>query len=106
MVESPEAILAGGGPPRARDPALDPEHNTDIQAVIQQVVHSHYQNGLKEKIPALGGKTPKQAVKDPDSREMVEALLTQLERDMECQYPWMKDSPVPKLRARLGLEKG
>jgi len=34
-------------------------------------------------IPALGGRTPLQAVADPDGREMVEALLQGWERQTE-----------------------
>jgi hypothetical protein len=33
------------------------------------------------KIPALGNKTPKQAAKTKNGREMLEALLTQFERN-------------------------
>ncbi len=36
-----------------------------------------------EKVPALGGRTPMQAVKDPDGREIVESLLVQWERNAE-----------------------
>jgi hypothetical protein len=33
-----------------------------------------------QKIPALGGRTPIEAVRDPDGKEAVEALLLQFER--------------------------
>ena len=36
-----------------------------------------------EKVPALGGRTPMQAVNDPDGREIVESLLVQWERHAE-----------------------
>jgi hypothetical protein len=35
---------------------------------------------VDEKIPALGGKTPRQAVRSADGREGVEALLRSFER--------------------------
>jgi hypothetical protein len=35
---------------------------------------------IAEKIPALGNKTPVQAVKTREGREMVESLLVQFER--------------------------
>jgi SEC-C motif/Protein of unknown function (DUF2384) len=54
----------------------DPEARKHLQAMIQTQI----ENWVHEKIPALGGRTPVQAVRDPDGREMVEALLLQWER--------------------------
>jgi len=41
---------------------------------------THWEGWVDEKIPALGGKSPRQAVKSADGRESVEALLRSAER--------------------------
>jgi hypothetical protein len=57
----------------------DPEARKHLQAMMQKQI----ENWVHEKIPALGGRTPMQAVRDPDGKEMVEALLLQWERQDE-----------------------
>ena len=54
----------------------DPEARKFLQATMQKQVESW----VHEKIPALGGRTPIEAVRDPDGKEMVEALLLHWER--------------------------
>ena len=49
----------------------DPEARKVLQAAMQKQVESW----VHQKIPALGGRTPMEAVRDPDGKEMVEALL-------------------------------
>ena len=63
----------------------------------------HYEGWLSERIPALGGKTPLQAVKTAAGREAVEALLRQIERDAARLRPPMDPAIVRGLRERLGL---
>jgi hypothetical protein len=57
----------------------DPEIRKQIQEKVQKQVEAW----AHEKIPALGGRTPVEAVRDPDGREMVEALLLDWERRTE-----------------------
>jgi Protein of unknown function (DUF2384) len=57
----------------------DPEVRKQLQATLQKQV----EGWVHEKIPALGGRTPTEAVRDPDGKEMVEALLVQWERHDE-----------------------
>jgi hypothetical protein len=57
----------------------DPEARKFLQATMQKQVESW----VHQKIPALGGRTPIEAVCDPDGKEMVEALLLQWERHHE-----------------------
>ena len=57
----------------------DPEVRKQLQAVMQKQVESW----IHQKIPALGGRTPMEAVRDPDGKEMVEALLLDWERHDE-----------------------
>jgi hypothetical protein len=72
----------GRGVPReieADDPPLDPKLMKEFEAQMQKEV----EGWVHQKIPALGGRTPLQAVADPDGREIVEALLLGWERHYE-----------------------
>jgi hypothetical protein len=60
-------------------PQLDPEALSQFAAQVQEQV----EGWIHEKIPALGGRTPLQAVADPDGREIVESLLLGWERHYE-----------------------
>ena len=66
----------------ARDP-LSPEMRMQFAAQMQQEIEAW----IHEKIPALGGRTPLQAVADPDGKEMVQALILGWERQLETQGP-------------------
>jgi hypothetical protein len=61
----------------------DPEIRRQIEAEVQKQV----EGWVRTKVPALGGRTPLQAVADPDGREMVEALLQGWERQNEAPGP-------------------
>src|SRR5207245_1290930 len=65
----------------AKNEALlaDPKAREFLQAMVQKQV----EGWVHEKIPALCGRTPLEAVRDPDGREMVDALLLQWERNDE-----------------------
>jgi hypothetical protein len=54
----------------------DPEVRKQIQETVQKQVEAW----AYQKIPILGGRTPMQAVHDPDGREIVESLLLDWER--------------------------
>jgi hypothetical protein len=54
----------------------DPEARDHFQQIIQKQV----EDWVHQKVPALGGRTPLQAVQDPDGREIVESLLLDWER--------------------------
>jgi hypothetical protein len=74
----------------------------EVQTMMKQYIERHWESWIDEKIPALGGKTPRQAVRDRDGREMVEALLLDSERmDKKRGIPPV-DYKV--IRARLGLK--
>jgi hypothetical protein len=57
----------------------DPEARKFLQAAMQKQTESW----VHEKIPALGGRTPIEAVRDPDGKEAVETLLAHWERHDE-----------------------
>lgn len=54
----------------------DPEARSRIQETIQKQV----EDWVHQKIPVLGGRTPLQAIGDPDGKEIVESLLLDWER--------------------------
>ncbi len=74
------------------DPLRDPEARKHFQGIVQKQV----EGWIHEKIPALGGKTPLQAMGDPDGREMVECLLRDWERHFE------KDDSPGNIRPDIG----
>jgi hypothetical protein len=67
---------AGNEPMTENDLMGSPE----IQRHIAQMLETHWDSWVDQKIPALGNKTPKQAVRTADGREAVEALLLDAEK--------------------------
>ncbi|MGH8630567.1 MAG: antitoxin Xre/MbcA/ParS toxin-binding domain-containing protein, partial [Burkholderiales bacterium] len=105
-VQSAEKLMTqakSGVPPQ---PGPDPRELADspeVAAVLQEHLSRHYQSWVRQKIPALGGRTPLQAAKDPDGREMVEALLLDFERRNRDMPQPVDEAIFRKLRERLGL---
>ena len=92
VIESTEHMLeqarAGkGGPPRETEPAL-----RELEATMQE---QQWTDWLDESVPALGGKTPRQAARSQAGREMLNAVLNDFE--------WRGGAPVARLRAALKL---
>jgi hypothetical protein len=89
VAESPEALLnKQKRPGTAAKPGQEsssegispqPEGNEELQAEFQRRV----ENWIFQKVPALGGRTPLEAVGDPDGKEIVESLLLDWERQTE-----------------------
>lgn len=61
----------------ASTPDLPPEV---IAQAIEQVLHRHYANWADESIPALDGRTPRQAITTPAGLERVKGLLREYEQ--------------------------
>jgi len=94
--EGPVAPESGG--------LLDPETNPDLAAVMADLMREMEDAWVDEKIPALGGLTPRQAMRDPAQREELEALLD----DMTWQHrrgDTHGSMDPDRLRALLGLEQ-
>lgn len=64
-------------------------------------MRAHYRNWIDEKIPALNGKTPRQAVRTRDGREAVAALIDQIERDGARMSPPLDPDIIRELRQSL-----
>ncbi len=78
----------------------DPEVRKHVQARIQKRVEAW----VHEKIPILGGRTPMQAVRHPDGREIVESLLLEWERrGEEGVYPGDIRPDINAVRKLLNL---
>jgi hypothetical protein len=88
------------------DQRPEPAPTPEMQEVRNRILESHWKNWVDDHIPALGGLTPRQAVKDEDGREKVLALLNDFERhekeapETESQLEYIK-----KVRKQLGLTR-
>jgi hypothetical protein len=87
VTQSPEALLnkqkragtAAGPEMSSEGISPPPEENEQMQAEFQRRV----ENWIFQKVPALGGRTPLEAVGDPDGKEIVESLLLDWEQQTE-----------------------
>ena len=68
--------------PRAAEPDIPPEVYADI---IEKTIYRLYANWADESIQALGGKTPRQAIKTPAGLERVKGLLRSYEANEKQQ---------------------
>jgi hypothetical protein len=78
----------------------------EVREQMDKMLSAHWKNWIDEKIPALGHMTPRQAVRDPDGQESVEALLLDAERSMDSNKQ-MRDAgkvAIAEARRRLGLD--
>jgi len=101
----PPSTRSGSGPrlvPRdAEQEAL--MRQPEVRAHIESMQRRHYQSWPEIPVPALQGRTPLEAVKDSGGREMVEALITQFERDSQAMGAVVSPEVFVELRRRLGL---
>ena len=91
----PGGAAAGGSAALAELP--------EVKAKIAEMMEKHYAGWVSQKLPALGGRTPLEAVADPAGREAVDALVLQIERDGERMAPPLDPEIARRLRQRLGL---
>jgi hypothetical protein len=75
----------------------------EVQARVQQMMAEHFERWVTEKIPALNGQTPLEAVRDPDGREKVMALVIEAERGARRMTPPVDPVTLRRVRERLGL---
>lgn len=114
VIQSPQSKLAemkkesGSAQAKHRQQEQDELNSRpEVQAQIAEYLRQHYRKWPEEKLPALNGKTPLQAVKTRDGKEMVEALLMEIERGTRSSNMPLPDdlitSLIDELRERLGL---
>lgn len=75
----------------------------EVRAQLEEFQRRHYERWPEIPLPALQGRTPLEAVRDSDGREMVEALITQFERDASVVPVPTNPEVFAALRRRLGL---
>ncbi len=104
--QTPEEMLKNSPRTSARPPndaneaiLRDPEAKKQFQEMLQKQV----EGWVHEKVPLLGGKTPMQAVRDPDGKEIIEALLLEWERDDSGIYPRGIRPDINAVRRLLNL---
>lgn len=76
---------------------------------MAESMRSHWEGWVDLKIPALRGRTTREAVRTPDGREAVEALLLDFERGRAVQpeLDELNRRGIQRVRELLGLpEKG
>jgi hypothetical protein len=108
-IQSPERMLAdlraAGG---IRDGAASREYNRlaelpEVREKISAMMAAHWEHWVDQPIPILGNRTPMEAVKDPDGREIVESLVMQAERTGRSPNLPTDEAVFRRLRERLGL---
>ena len=110
VIQSPQAMLAQAEKEgeTARTRQLQEEHDElnqcpEVQAHMAEMLRQHYRDWPSQKLPALKGKTPLQAIKTRDGKEMVAALLMDFERRGKHTTPPLDPAIIAELRERLGL---
>jgi len=73
MKEAKTRNAAGIAPEMSGDP--------ELMEMERELIQQHMEAWIHQRIPILGGRTPMEAVADPDGREIVESLLVDWERD-------------------------
>ena len=83
---------------------LDVNSLPEVRAKLRELAEEYYdKDWLRHRIPALGNKTPFQAVKTPEGRKKVEALLADIEKTQEMNPDNAFTVDVNGLRKKLGL---
>lgn len=102
VLEPVEAALKAYREEGSRRADEDLNERPEVQALIKEQLRAHYRAWPDMELPALNGKTPRQAVKTKDGREMVEALLLDFEQRSEGQSG-LDEEILAELRSELGL---
>lgn len=105
-IQSVERLLAEAEEaPEPRETAADRalRESPEAKSLASEFMARHYESWVEEAIPALGGRTPLEAVKDAEGREMVEALVRDAERRNRNMEPPVDEAVFRRLRERLGL---
>jgi hypothetical protein len=105
VVRSMESMLerAAAAPAKSTADADDLNSRPEVQAFLAEMTRKHYRAWVDQPIPALGNRTPRQAMRSADGREAVEALIAQLERDAARMQPPLDPDVTRELRETLGL---
>ena len=78
----------------------------EVREKISEMMAAHWEHWVSQPLPILGNRTPMDAVKDPDGREIVESLVLQGERLGRSPNLQTDENVFRRLRGRLGLAGG
>jgi hypothetical protein len=105
MMPTPMTVPTSGEPHliqrNAEQEAL--MQSPEVQAQLKAFMQRHYESWVDTPLPALQGRSPLEAMKDRNGREMVDALVTQIERDSRQLDAEGHAEVFRQLRMRLGL---
>jgi hypothetical protein len=108
-IQSPERMLADlRGAGGARGGAASEEYERlaerpEVREKISELMAAHWEHWMDQPLPILGNRTPMDAVKNPDGREIVESLVIQAERFGRNPTSSTDEDVFRRLRERLGL---
>ncbi len=74
----------------------------EAEALVRAAKERHYADWVDFPIPALGGLTPREAIRSRRGREAVDVMQKQME-SLEARLPESQRFDVGKLRAALAL---
>ncbi len=77
----------------------------EVREKLKELTAAHWERWVDQPVPMLGDRTPMDAVKDADGREIVESLLIQAERQAQIMKPATDAAVFRRVRVRLGLVK-
>jgi hypothetical protein len=108
QVQSMEKLIADSRAKAAAGIAIEPKPNPlaelpEVKQKVAEMLAAHWDRWVDQTLPALSGRTPMQAVQDPDGREIVESLLVQAERYGRAMNPPTDEAVFRRVRERLGL---
>ena len=96
-------MRAGSGTTAAEEHARLAEY-PEVREKLSEMLAGHWERWVDTPLPMLGNRTPMEAVKEPDVREIVESLVIQAERRGGGMHVPTPDEEIfHRLRERLGL---
>jgi hypothetical protein len=99
-----EEAMSRGGEISAREDDELPEPPPEVQAYLEEAIRRHYEDWVDHPLPALDGKTPRQAAKDSHSRQNLIDLIREMEyMDQRRALPGYPPFDWNRMRRRLGL---
>jgi hypothetical protein len=106
VVQSADAMMRERAPAASENAEHEELMNhPEVRAHIEEMMRKHWEAWPDMELPALGGKTPRQAVKNKLSRQQVVALLEDAERNCRSQNDALGDlENLQRVRRELGLK--
>jgi hypothetical protein len=105
VVQSAQAALGRTLTPQERQRRFEREQEQaelaarpEVQEALRHAMRQHYRAWVDDRLPILGNRSPRQAIRDADGREAVAALLDQIERDGARMKPPRDPEIVRELR--------